>query len=311
MLSFIIPAYNEEENISNTIEMIQKHTPSQFNYEIILVDHGSTDKTTELANKKGARVFTVHDGTIADLRNHGTKNASGNIYIFIDADVHLTHEWEKNIGATIALLSNGERLLTGSWYCIPDKPNWIEHFWFKPLQKVENTHINSGHMIISRDLFNEIGGFDNMLETGEDYDISMRAKEHGIQVVDNHSLKVIHEGYPKGLKEFMLREYWHGKGDATSLKAIVKSKVALLALLLIILHGLLLYSIYVPLNINVTYGYVFFIAAICIGASYVKFKRESFVVISINSILYYFYFLSRAGSLLAGLFSGQIKKRQR
>ena len=46
----------------------------------------------------------------------------------------------------------------------------------------------------------------------------------------------VHEGYPKSLVEFAKREFWHGKGDATSIKPLFQSKVAMVALIFVALH---------------------------------------------------------------------------
>ena len=107
MLSFIIPAYNEENNISNTIDMIKKYVPDEISYEIILVDHGSKDNTSDIAREKGCKVLIKDHGTIAGLRNYGAENAQGDILIFIDADVHLTNQWQKNIRKIITEIRKG------------------------------------------------------------------------------------------------------------------------------------------------------------------------------------------------------------
>lgn len=311
MLSFIIPAYNEEKNISRTIEKINEYVPNNFQYEVIVVDHGSTDRTINLAKEKGSRVFNKHNGTVASLRNFGVEKSYGDIIVFIDADVLLTPEWQQNIVDIVIKIKHGARFITGSWVSIPDNATRIEKYWFKPLQNLQNTHINSGHMILSRSLFDELNGFDAKLVTGEDYDISMRAKKLNIQIIDNHNLKVIHMGYPSGLREFMFREYWHGKGDSVSVKAMAKSKVALIALTFIVLHIALLYSLFTSLSLYVFYGCIFGIFLICFASSFMKFRRESMIVICVNCFLYYFYFVSRASSLLTGFFKYRIKKRQR
>ena len=158
-LSFIIPAYNEEKNISKTLEMIRKHVPSNLTYEVIVMNHASSDNTAFLAKESGAKVVSLEGGTVANLRNNGADKALGTIFIFLDADIRLTQEWGKNINAIIEKLNSGKRMLTGSWVSISENENWIEKYWFEPQQKKSNTHINSGHMIIGRDQFYLLGGF--------------------------------------------------------------------------------------------------------------------------------------------------------
>ena len=187
-LSFIIPAYNEAENIENVITSIKLYVPDVYQYEVLVVDHGSKDNTVKLAEANGAKILSHPEGTIAGLRNLGVKNSTGCILVFLDADILLTQDWKVNIGKVITSLLAGERIITGSWYSVPDNPNWIEKFWFKPLERGDNSHINSGHLIISRQLFDEVGGFDEQLETGEDYDISVRAKAANIRLIDYDSV---------------------------------------------------------------------------------------------------------------------------
>lgn len=310
-LSFIIPAFNEEKNISRTIGNIHKYVPNDCAYEVIVVDHGSTDQTVRRAQECRADVYVRNNGTIAGLRNFGADKASGSVYVFVDSDVSLTDKWKQNIVPVLHRLTKGERLMTGSWYSVPDKPNWIEKYWFAPLEKLHNTHINSGHLIISKQHFAELSGFDENLETGEDYDISMRAKASGLRVVDDHSLKVIHEGYPKSLWEFMRREYWHGKGDSASLGAVLKSKVALASLLFSGLHALFFLSLFSVFNPATGWFSLLGIAAVCLGASYIKFRHENFSIILMGSLIYYFYFVSRSASLIMAPFRNKVKKRQR
>lgn len=311
MISYVIPAYNEEKNIIKTIEMIHEYTPPGEKFEITVIDNGSTDNTIRMLQEKGITFYVNEEASIAGLRNYGVSKSHGDIYIFLDADIHLTKKWQDNIPIVLSEIRNGKRMLTGSWYSIPDNPNFIEKYWFKPLQDILNTHINSGHLIIGKQQFDELNGFDENLETGEDYDISMRAKDLNIDVIDNHELKVIHYGYPKSIWEFMQREYWHGKGDATSLKSVVNSKVASLSLIFLSLHIIFVLSLFLFHTPYISLAAISGIFLICIASSIVKFKKESYKVILINSMLYYLYFVSRAASVLHGLFGAKRKKRER
>ena len=308
--SFIIPAYNEAGNIESVISSIKKHTPDNYHFEILVVDHGSTDNTLELAETSGAQSLSHPEGTIAQLRNHGVKHSTGKILIFLDADIRLTHNWESHISKVAASLNAGDRILTGSWYSIPDNPNWIEKFWFKPLERGDNSHINSGHLIISRQLFDEINGFNEKLETGEDYDISIRAKAANIKLIDDVRLRVIHEGYPKNLTEFAKREYWHGQGDATSLTALFHSKVAIVALLFITLHLALIASSFI-FNETAIYILLTCITGIVIGSASLKYRTEPVQTVLVNSFIYYVYFWARSFSILSLLGIRKMKKRTR
>ena len=308
--SFIIPAYNETDNIENAIGSIKRHVPDYYQFEILVVDHGSTDNTAKLAEACGVKLLLHPEGTIAKLRNYGVKHSAGKVLVFLDADIRLTHDWESNIGKVALSLTAGDRILTGSWCSISDNPNWIEKFWFKPLERGDNSHINSGHLIISRQLFDEIDGFDEKLETGEDYDISIRAKAANIKLIDDVRLRVVHEGYPKNLAEFAKREYWHGQGDVTSLAALFHSKVAMVALLFIIFHLALVFFCFVFNEIAI-YILLAGIAGIVIGSASLKYRTEPVHTILVNSLIYYVYFWARGFSILSLPRIRNIQKRTR
>jgi len=311
IISFIIPSYNEENNITNTITSIKTHTPNSLPYEIILVDHDSSDNTVNLARNCGAITTVQPSKTIGGLRNVGVNLASGKILIFLDADIRLTHQWSNKIENVVSRLRKGERILTGSCYCVPESPTWIEKFWFKSKQNIKHSYINSGHLIISKILFKEINGFSEELETGEDYDISMRAVQNDILIEDDKNLIVIHEGFPKNLHEFIKREYWHGKGDTDSISSFMHSKVALVSILFLLIHLVIFFLIVFKVNPLVIFALVTLLLVLPGIASINKYKNQQLMTIFMNTFLYYVYFLARASSII-NLFSDRnIKKRQR
>tara|TARA_R100001015_G_C4621394_1_gene178579 strand:- start:1287 stop:1973 length:687 start_codon:yes stop_codon:yes gene_type:complete len=85
MISFIIPAYNEEKYIKSCISSIQIASRN-YEYETIVVNDNSSDKTKEIALKNGAVVIDVNYRHIGKVRNAGARSAKGNLLVFIDAD---------------------------------------------------------------------------------------------------------------------------------------------------------------------------------------------------------------------------------
>ncbi len=87
MISFIIPAYNEEGLLGGTLRALndvamELREPS----EVVVVDDASTDRTATIARELGARVVPVEKRQIAATRNAGAKEANGEMLIFVDAD---------------------------------------------------------------------------------------------------------------------------------------------------------------------------------------------------------------------------------
>ncbi|MCW8966769.1 MAG: glycosyltransferase family 2 protein, partial [Candidatus Pacearchaeota archaeon] len=94
-LSIVIPVYNEEKYIGKCLESLNKQTYK--NFEIIIIDDGSTDKTVEIIKKFDVHLIKgKHKGT-AFSRNLGAKSAKGEILIFIDADMTFDKDYLKNL----------------------------------------------------------------------------------------------------------------------------------------------------------------------------------------------------------------------
>ena len=87
MISFIVPAYNEEPLLGATLEAL--HTAGRAlgeDYELIVVDDASTDGTAAVARRHGATLVGVAHRQIAATRNSGAQAAKGDRFIFVDAD---------------------------------------------------------------------------------------------------------------------------------------------------------------------------------------------------------------------------------
>ena len=105
MISFIVPAYNEELLIGRALSGIHSAASELSRpYEIIVVDDGSTDRTATLAEECGARVVNVHHRQIARVRNAGARVAVGDILVFVDADTVIT---ASTLRATLDALGKG------------------------------------------------------------------------------------------------------------------------------------------------------------------------------------------------------------
>src|SRR5205814_1812551 len=102
MISFIVPAYNEEAELPGTLRAIRSAAAGS-RHEIVLVNDGSTDATAAIGEEFGARVISIERRQIAAARNAGAVAAQGNIFIFVDADTRIGPEHVR--GAVEALES--------------------------------------------------------------------------------------------------------------------------------------------------------------------------------------------------------------
>src|SRR5947208_11703807 len=84
VISFIVPAYNEEAELPGTLRAIRSAATS-YEHEIVLVNDGSTDATGPIGEGFGALLISIERRQIAAARNAGAAAARGNIFIFLDA----------------------------------------------------------------------------------------------------------------------------------------------------------------------------------------------------------------------------------
>jgi glycosyltransferase involved in cell wall biosynthesis len=87
MISFIVPAYNEESLIAHTLAALNDVGRNLTEpYEIIVADDDSSDRTAAVAEELGARVVRARHRQIAATRNEGARAAAGDKFFFVDAD---------------------------------------------------------------------------------------------------------------------------------------------------------------------------------------------------------------------------------
>jgi glycosyltransferase involved in cell wall biosynthesis len=105
MISFIIPAHNEEALLGRTLGALSAAANAVGEpFEVFVANDGSTDRTGEVAREQGAAVVDIDRRQIAAARNAGARAASGEIFIFVDADTMIT---EPALSAAIRAVRGG------------------------------------------------------------------------------------------------------------------------------------------------------------------------------------------------------------
>jgi len=123
-VSVIIPAYNEENSIAKTIELILKSDYPKELFEVLVVDDGSKDKTFEIAKKYAndrVKVFSKKNGGKGSALNLGIKEAKGEIIFTLDADTFAAPESMKNM---VRYFKN-TRVMSVTPAMVLDKPKTI------------------------------------------------------------------------------------------------------------------------------------------------------------------------------------------
>jgi len=214
-VSVIIPALNEGRVIGRCLESLQHLDFPRDQFEVIVVDNGSTDGTARIidsyTSELNLRRVERKNVRISALRNFGAYLAQGEIFAFLDADCLAPREWLTN---AISLIGDQPAGVIGGHCQIPEKSSWVARAWY-PDERINKRgivqYIPSGNLVVPRSQFSSVGGFDETLETNEDYEFCQRICKAGYSVRAFPELNVVHLGVPQTVSEFYRRNRWHGK----------------------------------------------------------------------------------------------------
>jgi glycosyltransferase involved in cell wall biosynthesis len=213
IVSVIIPAKNEEKFIGQCIDSILNIDFPREKFEVILVDNGSTDSTLSIARSRDVVILEKHEGTISGLRNLGALRSSGSVLVFIDADCTVERDWLKRA----EFYFEQETIVCfGSAPTIPANATWVQQTWLIVREKSneieEVSWLESMNMFVRKEIFIQIGGFNEKLITCEDVDISYRLAQKG-KILSDKGIRAVHHGEAKDLKEFYKKERWRSKSN--------------------------------------------------------------------------------------------------
>ena len=172
-LSVIVPAFNEEAYLPSTLDSIQSaaaylRTRSDASVDIIVVDNKSDDRTAAVAS--GVGVTVAHEGEqgIARARNTGARHADGDVLVFVDADVIVPPEMLYEIHATMS-----DPACVGGAVDVDYRPKRLSMMLYLRAWRLlaRLTRMAQGAtQFCRRDVFEEVGGYDEGAWIGEDVD---------------------------------------------------------------------------------------------------------------------------------------------
>ncbi len=177
-VSIIIPAFNEERLIGETLRRVNAAMAGfarlGWQTELIVCDNNSTDGTAELARAAGARVVFEPNNQIARARNTGAAAASGDWLVFIDADSHPSVELFGEVAEQIA---GGRCLAGGCTVRLEGKhraANLVVMLWNGISRSA--TLLAGSFIFCEAAAFRTLGGFSEEFFAGEELDLSQRLK---------------------------------------------------------------------------------------------------------------------------------------
>lgn len=200
MFSIVIPAYNAQAHILRALESIAAQSYGDF--EILVVDDGSTDRTAELVSRwsdKRVQLIQQSNAGVSAARNRGIKEAKGTWIAFLDADDRWQPSFLETVASTIRQFSNAVAIFTNFEDSVSGKrmigevgggarllPNYFD-FVLKHGQGMWTSA-----SVIRRDVLVKVGGFPVGVTHGEDLDTWARVAWTGQVVYVPDVLAVYH-----------------------------------------------------------------------------------------------------------------------
>lgn len=172
-ISIIIPTYNEEALITDTIQTIKKRVTDEASLQIIVADGGSDDTTVGKAEKTGATVVPVEKKRRSVQLNKGAQAATGSILYFLHADTLPPRHFDKLIIKSIKRGSPAGcfRLSFNDKHFLLRFFSWCTRF------DVDLFRFGDQSLFITKEIFCKIDGYRNDHILLEDYDIVNRIKK--------------------------------------------------------------------------------------------------------------------------------------
>jgi glycosyltransferase involved in cell wall biosynthesis len=192
-ISIIVPALNEEKLIERTLNCFPPDIRRRFNMELIVSDGGSSDRTREIAVRHGAIVvehLANRRQTIAEGRNRGAEQATGDLLVFINADT-VPRDAEQFVEGLAAVVDapDHERSIVAIACPVEIAPqerglsDRLFHGFFNNYVRLLNTvGLGMGRgecQVIRRDAFIKVGGYEDHMAAGEDFDLYKRLTRIG------------------------------------------------------------------------------------------------------------------------------------
>lgn len=194
MISVVIPTYNEEKNIERCLRALEEQTLPREDFEIIVVDGQSSDRTVDIAQRYADKVIQQVSEGVGGARNDGVRTAKGDIIVTTDADCIPHREWLEVVQEHF----EDENVVAVTGFLDPfdcEILNRFENYIYWLLFRISNYilvvfaivgfyHFCGANSAFHRNTFLEIGGYQD-LPYSDDIEIFKRLKPMGKMVLEN------------------------------------------------------------------------------------------------------------------------------
>jgi glycosyltransferase involved in cell wall biosynthesis len=179
LISVVVPAYNEEKTIKRCLAALKNQSFPAKDYEIIVVDNNSSDKTAQIAKKMGARVvLEKRQGYVFAIKK-GCDAALGKIVVITDADSRAFRDWLKKF---YTVFQKDKDIVCVGGGTIHDNPRTLlvvlvelSYNLVSPLFKAFPGY----NLAFLKSAYDKIGGFREEINMCADTDLCMRMGKQG------------------------------------------------------------------------------------------------------------------------------------
>lgn len=214
--SVIIPAYNAEDTIRDCLNSLINQSINKEEYEIIVVDDGSTDGTGEIVREYPVKYFRQSNHGPASARNHGSRNCQGEILLFTDSDCLPAFNWieeitnplqELDVVAVKGVYRTRQRSLVARFAQL----EFEERYELLKRAKYIDM-VDTYSAAFRKDIFLQMGGFDESFPAAnnEDTDLSYRLSLKDQKMVFSPKAVVYHLRHPDTICKYLKQKIWRG-----------------------------------------------------------------------------------------------------
>ncbi len=221
-ISVIICSYNGQRTIRDCLEGLLKL--DYPNFEVIVVNDGSTDATAAIAHDYGFRVISTENRGLSNARDVGMEAATGEIVAYIDDDARPDPHWLSYLAATFLstehagvggpnIAPSGDGPIAA---CVTNAPGGPVHVL---LSDQEAEHIPGCNMAFRNNCLKAIGGFDPQFRiAGDDVDVCWRLQQRGWTLGFSPAAMVWHH------RRNSVRAYWRQQKNYAQAEALLEKK---------------------------------------------------------------------------------------
>lgn len=177
-VSVVIPTFQEGRYLADVLSRVAEIEPR---VEIVVVDGGSQDNTVEIAKQFADKVCLIKERGISKAKNHGSQQASGDIIVFLDADVKPPKDFAEKVLKTF----NDTTVVGATCHIVPEHPNLNETVFFRfynlliRICSKFKPHSRGEFLAVRKRSFLAVSGFDETMPCLEDHELAHRLSKLG------------------------------------------------------------------------------------------------------------------------------------